>query len=253
MNEALLGHLFPPKAAFSPPPRLRPFLSAPPLTVEEIDSALSQSSSSSAPGPDGTGIPYLTWKMVNAISPTILLQLLSPLVPMGYQPASLKVANGVVLDKLGKTSYQSSSFFRIIVLLPTVSKILDRIVATRLGLWAPSRGLIHPNQYGSLPGLSTYDAGLTYVNDVKTLQRLRLKVSSLFLDIKALFDKVDNATLARIVREGGIPPYLVSWLSSFLGERRCTLVFQGAPGTQHPSISGPPRVPQSLPSFSSYR
>jgi len=75
---------------------------------------------------------------------------------------------------------------------------------------------------------------LTLFNDVKTLQRPRLKVSSLFLDIKAAFDNVDNSTLARILREGGIPRYLVFWVSSFLGELSCTLVFQGAPGTPAP-------------------
>jgi len=93
------------------------------------------------------------------------------------------------------------------------------------------KGLLNPNQCGFLPGLSTYDAVLTLFNDVKSLQRPRLKVSSLFLDINAGFDNVDNSMLARILREGGIPPYLVSWVSSFLGQRSCTLVFQGVPGT----------------------
>jgi len=82
---------------------------------------------------------------------------------------------------------------------------------------------------------------LTLTNDVKTLQRPRLKVSSLFLDIKAGFDNVDNKTLARILREGGIPPYMVSWVSSFLGERSCTLIFQGAPGTPAPVNVGAPQ------------
>jgi len=107
---------------------------------------------------------------------------------------------------------------RIIVLIPTVSKILERIIASRLQLAARSKGMLNPNQCSSLPGLSTYNAVLTLFNDVKTLQRPRLKVSSLFLDIKAGFDNVDNSTLARILREGGIPRYLVSWVSSFLGE-----------------------------------
>ena len=66
---------------------------------------------------------------------------------------------------------------------------------------------------------------------MKTLQRPCLKVFSLILDIKAGFDNVDNSTLARILREGGISTCLVSWVSSFLSERSCTLVFQGAPGT----------------------
>jgi len=101
--------------------------------------------------------------------------------------------------------------------------------------------LLNPNQCGSLPGHSTYDAVLTLSNDIRTLERPRLKVSSLFLDIKAGFDNVNNSTLARILREGGIAPYQVSWASSFLGERSCTLVFQGAPGTPSPVNVGAPQ------------
>jgi len=183
----------------------------------------------------------LSLEKVNKINPSILLHILAPLVLLGYHPASLKSSNGVVLDKPGKPSYESPASFRIIVLIRTISKILERIIAARILVAARLRGLLHPNQCGSLPGLSTYDACLTLTNDVTTLQRPRLNVSCLFLDIKAGFDNVDNNTLARILREGGIPPYLVSWVSSFLSERSCTLVFQGAPGTQAPINVGAPQ------------
>jgi len=135
-------------------------------------------SPTSAPGPDG--IPYSTWKLVNKENPSILLQILSPLVSLGYHPASLKGPNGIVLDKPGKPSSVSPASCRIIVLIRTVSKILERIIASRLLLAARSKGMLNPNQCGSLPGLSTYDAVLTLFNDVKTLQRPALKVSSLF-------------------------------------------------------------------------
>jgi len=216
MNKVLLEYFFPPKEPFSPPPRLRPHNSVPALSTEEIAAAFSNCSRTSAPGPDG--IPYSTWKQVNKTNPSILLQILALLILLGYHPASLKRSNGVVLDKPRKPSYESPSSFRIIVLIRTFSKMLQRIIAAGLLTAALLRGLLHPNQCGSLPGLSTYDACLTLTNDVKTLQRPRLKVSSLFLDIKAGFDNVDNNTLARIMREGGISPYLVSWGSSFLGE-----------------------------------
>jgi len=110
-----------------------------------------------------------------------------------------------VLDKPGKPSYESPASFRIIVLIRTFSKILETIIASRLLLVARLKGLLHPNQCGSLPGLSTYDAVLTLFNDVKTLQRPRLKVSSLFLDIKAGFDNVDNSTLAAFYGRAGFP------------------------------------------------
>jgi len=152
----------------------------------------------------------------------------------------------VVLGKPGKPSYETPSSFRIIVLLRTLAKILERIIAARFLLDARSRGLIHTNQCGSLPGLSTYDACLTIMKDVKPLQRPGLKVSSHFLDNKAGFDNVDNQTLARILSEGGIPQYLVSWVASFLGERSCTLVFQGEPRTPAPSMLEPLKALPSL-------
>jgi len=240
MHNVLLNHFFPPKEPFSPPFRLRVHNLVPPLMTDEIAAALSKCSPTSALGPDG--IPYSTWKQVNKINPSILLLILAPLVLLGYHPTSLKGSNSVLLDKPGKPSYESPSSFRIIVLICTFLKILERIIAARRLAAARLRGLLHPNQCGSLPGLSTYDACLTLTNDVKTLQRPRLKVSSRFLNIKAGFDNVDNSTLARILREGGIPPYLVSWVSSFLGERSCTLIFQGAPGTPAPVNVGAPQA-----------
>jgi len=102
MNNVLLDHFFPPKEPFSPQPRLRPNRSAPPLTTEEIAAALSKCSLNSAPGPDA--IPYSSRKQVNKINPSILLNILAPLVLQGDHPASLKGSNGVVLDKPGKPS-----------------------------------------------------------------------------------------------------------------------------------------------------
>jgi len=83
-----------------------------------VDDALSKSSPSSAPGPEG--VPYSVWKNVNLINPLIILDLLSPLVAFGYHPPSLKTANELVLDKPGKASYNSPSSFRIIVRLKTI-------------------------------------------------------------------------------------------------------------------------------------
>jgi len=153
-----LNHLFPPRKPLPSRGRLTNNPSATPLTKEEIRLALSKSSSFSAPGPNG--VPYSIWKKVNHINPSIILELLYPLVVFGYHPPSLKTANGVVLDKPGKASYDSPTSFGIIVLLRTISKILERVMGVRLSAIARSKGLLHPNQCGSLPGLSSADACL---------------------------------------------------------------------------------------------
>ena len=239
INDALLQHFFPPKP---PPPargRLYTHANATPLFSEEIKQALSKCSPSSAPGPDG--IPYRVWKRVNTTKPTILLELLSPLVALGYHPPCLKHANGVILDKPGKPSYDTPPSFRIIVLLKTISKILERIMTVRLSDMARRAGILHPNQCGSLPGLSTSDACATLIHEVRTLQRPRWAVSTLFLDIKAGFDNVNASKLRSLLLDKNIPSYMEHWVTSFLSERSCTLVFQGAPGTVAPVEVGTPQ------------
>ena len=239
INDALLEHFFPPKPTPAMRGRLSPHRDATPLSPEEIKTALSKSSPSSAPGPDG--IPYRVWKKVNAINPAILVDLLAPLVTLGYHPPCLKHANGVVLDKPGKPSYDTPASFRIIVLLKTVSKILERIMTVRLSALARKANLLHPNQCGSLPGLSTSDACATLIHEVRTLQRPRWAVSTLFLDIKASFDNVNASTLRSLLLRKNIPSYMVDWVTSFLSGRSCTLVFQGAPGTRAPVEVGTPQ------------
>ena len=82
---------------------------------------------------------------MNTANPALLLYLLVPLVAFGYHPATLKHANAVVLDKPGKPSYLTPPSFRIIVLLKTVSKILQPMLTVRLSSLVRPADLLHPN------------------------------------------------------------------------------------------------------------
>lgn len=146
---------------------------------------------------------------MNAIIPAILLDLLSPLVTLGYHLPCLKHANRVVLDKPDKPSYDTPASFRIIVLLKTVSKMLERIMTSRLAALARKANLFHPNQCGSLPGLSPTDACATSIHEVRTLQRPRWAVSTLFLNITAGFDNVNASKLRALLLAKRIPSYMV--------------------------------------------
>jgi len=114
-------------------------------------------------------------------------------------------------------------------------------MTVRLSASARSKGLLHSNQCGSLPGLSSSDPCLTSMHKVMTLQRPRLEVSTLMLDIKAGFDNVNASTLRARLLASWIPSYMVDWVSSFLSERTCTLVFQGSPNIPSPVSVGTPQ------------
>jgi len=164
----------------------------------------------------------------------MILELLSALVAEGYHPPSRKTANGVVLDKPGKAFNDSCTPFRIIVLLKTISKILELVMTVRLSAIARAKGLLHHNQYSSLLVLSSSDACLTLRHEMKSLQRPRSEVSTLFLDIKAGFNNINASTLRARLLASRVTFYMVDWVISFLSERPCTLVFQGSPKLSSP-------------------
>jgi len=239
LNQALLSHFFPGAQARVPNTVLLPFKDCPPLSKDEVGRALARSSPTSAPGPDKT--PNSVWKRVHRVAPHLIQDLLAPLVTYGSHPLSLKRANGIVLDKPGKPSYDSRSSFRVIVLLQTFSKILERIMNSRLSCVARATGLLNPHQCGSLAGLSASDAVTTLPHEVKTLQMAGRKVSTLFLDIKGGFDNVNPSTLCGILRAKGVNPYLVSWTKSFLTGRSCRLLYQRSPRVFAPVSVGTPQ------------
>ena len=212
--ETLLNHFFPSKPLPPPLLHLTQYVDYTPPTSEEISRALSKSSNTSPPGPDH--IPHSVWKSVHRIKPSLLPSLLDPVLAHGFHPPSLKKGLGIVLDKPGKPSYDSPSSFRVIILLRTLSKILARVAASRLSAQAAVCSLIHPLQCESLPGRSTADAALVLQHNIESFYCLHYKVSTLFLDVKGGFDKVESPSLLSLFRKKGVSPYLVPWVGSFL-------------------------------------
>jgi len=148
LNNTLLQHFFPPRPSPPPPLVLPAFKDVPPVLPGEVSSALRKSSNTSAPGP--SGIPYSIWKQVHKANEQLLLSLFTPLLTHGYHSLAMKKANGIVLDKPGKPDYRTPSAFRIIVLLETVSKILERLSALPLASTARSQASYIPTSVALL-------------------------------------------------------------------------------------------------------
>ena len=181
LNKALHNHFFP-----GEPPRpvdsiLLPFRDCPALAADDVARALARLSPWSAPGPDLT--PNSVWKRIYRVAPHLNHDHLAQLVSHGVHLPSFKMTDSIVLNKPGKPSYDLSASFRLIVLLQTFSKILERIMNSRLSCVARLAGLLNHHQCGLLAGLSASDANITLTHEIRTLEMARNKVSTVFLDI----------------------------------------------------------------------
>ena len=212
------------------------------LAVDEVGTALTRSTPSSAPGPDMT--PNSVWKRIHQLALHLIHELLAPLLANGFHHPALEMADSIVLDKLVKPSNDSPSSFRVILLLQTISKILQRIRNSRLSCVACLAGLLNPHQCGSLAGLSVSDATTTLAHTLRTLEMAGNTVSTLFLDIKSGFDTVDPSALCSMLKVKAVNPYLISRTRSSLTAMTCQLSYQWSPKAFAP-VSVP--TPQGSP------
>jgi len=111
----------------------------------------------------------------------------------------------------------------MIVLPPTLSTTLERVVASHLSAQGLACSFIHPLRCCSLPGRITTNAALVVQDHIESFHHLRHKVSTLILDIKGGFDNVESPALLSRLRRKGMSPYLLQLVESFLQDCTCHL------------------------------
>jgi len=131
-SQKIMEHFFPPSDdPIAPRPLLRKELvDSERVTAGEVSETLKKCSNKSAPGPDQ--VPYGVWKNIHRMEGKIVPKLAEDMLECGIHPPMLKESTGIILPKPGKKDYTDCASFRVIALMQTFSKIVERIVNKRL-------------------------------------------------------------------------------------------------------------------------
>jgi len=130
------------------------------------------------------------WSLCSRILPTIVKRVLSMVIP-----------------KAGKPDYSVPKAYRMISLLPTLSKTIEHFALVRMTVFAPN--CLSTLQFACRKGYSPLDAVHLILEKVHTASNKKLCCSALFLDVQGAFDKVLDQRLAEIMTNNNFPPYLV--------------------------------------------
>lgn len=133
-------------------------------------------------------------------------------------PEQLKIARVVPIHKSG--SRTDSKKYRPISLLPTLSKIFEKLIKKQLSVHLYNNNVIHKRQFGYQRNIGTIDAVDLLVDDVITKLNKKLKVAGIFLDLSAAFDTVDHAILLKKLEYYGIRGDFLELLTSYLKNRK---------------------------------
>ena len=135
----------------------------------------------------------------------------------GEFPNLLKIAQITPIPKI--TSPKSPDDYRPISTLPTLSKVYENVIYSRLYSFVTSNFILSPQQYGFRTNHSTELAIAAIYDDMICNKDNKLITCTLFLDLSKAFDCVDHDILLEKLfyyRVKGTPRKL---LASYLDNR----------------------------------
>jgi len=124
------------------------------VSPEEITTAINAILALSAPGDDT--IPTLVWKNLHNFRPDVLTAMCAWSRKNRTLPSILKKMLAVVIPKPWKPDYSIPKAYRMISLLPTLSKVIEHVSLARLTMFAPR--ILSPYQFESRKKYAALDA-----------------------------------------------------------------------------------------------
>ena len=210
----------------------------------EIQEAVRTAKAGKAPREDG--IPNSLWHKL--IEVPVILQVLGQLfnacVRAGFNPTHFQRSSMVILRKQGKGDYQLAKSYRPVVLLNTLGKFLEAVIARRISYAMETAGLLPKTHLGGRRSISTDHAIHNMIDRIKTAWgKGKPVVSLLMLDVSEAYDNVSYDRLLHNLRKRRLGQ-LVPWVKAFLSNRSTRIRM---PEGVSDRISTPTGIPQGSP------
>ena len=177
----------------------------------------------------------------------IILQLTKPLtyifnisLSSGKCPNSLKIAKVVPVFKR-KDDASLLTNYRPISLLPSISKILEKIIHKRLYIFLQVNGLLIPNQFGFRKGHSTDLAIIQLLDKITESFANKEHLIGIFMDLSKAFDTIDHDILIYKLKRYGVRGLALSWIIDYLSNRKQYVLFKSSKSHNSNIICGVPQ------------
>ena len=185
-------------------------------SLDEVNAIIKQLKHHKAPGPDKINNSVIK-RLPNNYRQAFTM-IANASIKLNYFPSIWKEATMVMVPKPLKDSLEDDNY-RPISLLCTLSKVLERIIQTRMRSWIENNNLLSKYQCGFRNFRQTKDQIIRMIQNALTAFNTNEIMGAVFIDIEKAFDKVWHKGLLYELENLKIPSYLGKWLQSYLTGR----------------------------------
>ena len=159
--------------------------------------------------------------MLKCIAPSIihvLTLIINQSLCTGIFPDRLKIAKIKPIFK--KDDPHLTDNYRPISLLPSISKIFEKIVFLQLYEYFNTNDLLYESQYGFRQLHSTEFAALEITDQIYNNLDNKKSLLAIYLDLSKAFDTIDHSILIHKLKYYGVQGTTLNWFTSYLTNRQ---------------------------------
>lgn len=186
-----------------------------PTDENEIKRIIGSMKNSTSTGWDG--IPSSIYKLGGNILSTPITVICNRCFEEGSFPSALKKSVLIPIHKAGDTDNVSN--YRPISLLPTLSKILEKLINNRIRQYLTKENIISKKQFGFQNNISTSDAVHNLTSNIVKHLDANKKCLAIFLDLAKAFDTVSVPLLLNKLYRIGVRGVQHKLFTDYLTDR----------------------------------
>ena len=133
-----------------------------------------------------------------------------------------KISTIIPLLKSNESSRMDPASYRLVALLPSISKLVERSVQTQLQSHLENKGLLNNNAHAYRTGHSTSSALLQLSERLYTATDKNMISQLLAVDMSSAYDCVSHPLLLRKLQKYGCSQESLKWFNSYLSFRSQT-------------------------------